>query len=150
MLTDHPGDAARLDDSHCALVPTTMSASRISSLIRSLNLACLIALASGRSSHAGLRAWIASSIGSLTNRPCSPQWVHTNVLLNQKTASRPDPSRFPCRYRGATISGDATAFYGRPWNDSAPVSIPFRPDESPPYCWIARSLPAPPPLIERA
>jgi len=49
MLMDHPAVAARLDDSHCALVPTTMSASRISSLIRILNLACLIALASDRS-----------------------------------------------------------------------------------------------------
>src|SRR5208337_3946282 len=137
MLTDHPVAAARLDDSHCALVPTTMSASRISSLIRSLNLACLIALASGRSSHDGLRAWIASSIAKPNNHSRSPQWVHTNVLLNQKTGSRPDPSRFPCRYRGATFSGNATAFYDRPWYDSAPVSIPFRPDESPPYCWIA-------------
>ena len=36
---DHPGVDASLDDSRCALVPTTMSASLSSWLIRSLNLA---------------------------------------------------------------------------------------------------------------
>ena len=45
-LMDQPGIAARFDDSHWALVPTTTSASRISSLILNLNLACLIALTS--------------------------------------------------------------------------------------------------------
>ena len=95
MLTDHPVAAARLDDSHCALVPTTMSASRISSLIRSLNLACLIALASGRSSHDRLRAWIASSIAKPNKSLTLPAMGPYKRFIKLENGIPPRPIQIP-------------------------------------------------------
>ena len=97
MLTDHPGVAARLDDSHCALVPTTMSASRISSLIRSLNLACLMltALASGRSSHDRLRAWTASSIGEPNKSLTIPAMGALKCFIKLEHGIPPRPIKIP-------------------------------------------------------
>ena len=95
MLTDHPEVAARLDDSHCALVPTTLSASRISSLIRSLNLACLIDLAPGRSSHNRLRAWTASSRDEPNKSLMIPAMGAFKCFIKPENGIPPRPIKVP-------------------------------------------------------